>query len=226
MPCPRFLIPAIVAAALVAPAQEIPTSHEIVQYSPEQADALIREVIDQEFSPVLVDRLAVLLINRPAEVVPKLAGYIRAQYGLPEPEREERTVRTASSLVAYAGDETALRAVEELIALDRDRFTPLVQSTLNNAQSWRNPYDVAYRAIEIGNAAVRAEVERWVQSRTDSWVSQRYWAAAMVERYPSGLTDSVLESDPLVVMLEPKARDVTTNRLREESVRVREQKRQ
>jgi hypothetical protein len=128
-------------------------------------------------------------------------------------------------LVAYAGDETALRAVEELISLDRERFTPLVQSTLNNAQSWRNPYEVAYRAIGIGNATVRAEVERWVQSRTDSWVSQRYWAAAMVERYPSGLTDSVLESDPLVVILEPKAREVTMNRLREEAVRVKEQKR-
>jgi len=159
MPCHRFLIPVIIAAASVAPAQEIPTSREIVKYTQEQADALIREVIDQKFPPVLVDRLAVLLINRPADVVPRLTGHIRAQYGLPLAEREERAIRTASNLVAYAGDETALRAVEELISLDRERFTPLVQSTLNNAQSWRNPYEVAYRAIEIGNAAVRAELK-------------------------------------------------------------------
>jgi hypothetical protein len=36
----------------------------------------------------------------------------------------------------------------------------------------------------------------------------------------------VLESDPLVATLRPETRAVMTNELREESVRVREQKRQ
>ena len=224
MPCLRFILPIIVLG--VASAQQIPTSREIVQYSQEQAETLIQETIHQKFPPVLVDRLAVLLINRPAEFVPRLTAYVGSQYRLDAAAREERLISTAASLVAYTGDAAALRAVEELIALDPARFTPLVQSTLNNAQNWRNPYDIAYRAAESGGEIVRAELEKWIQSRTDSWVSQRYWAAAMNERYPGGLTETVLSSDPLAVMLKPETRAITLNKLREESVRAREQKRQ
>jgi len=210
----------------VASAQQIPTSREIVQYSPAQAEALIQETIDQKFTPVLVDRLAVLLINRPAEFVPRIAAYIGSQYRLDPSAREERLISTAASLVAYTGDESALRVVEELIALDRERFTPLVQSTLNNAQSWRNPYDVAYRAAETGGVTVRAELEKWLQSRIDSPVSRRYWAASMNERYPGGLSETVFESDPLVSMLEPESRIAVKSQLREESERVKQLKRQ
>lgn len=209
-----------------ASAQQIPTSREIVQYSPAQAEALIRETIDQKFPPVLVDRLAVLLINRPAEFVPRLAAYIGSQYQLDAAAREERLISTAASLVAYTGDESALRVVEELITLDRERFTPLVQSTLNNAQSWRNPYEVAYRASETGGEVVRGELRKWLQSRTESPISQRYWAAAMNERYPGGLSEAVLESDPLLSMLETDTKPVMKTRLREESERVRQLRRQ
>lgn len=226
MLCPKLAL----TLALLTPgylhAQQIPTSREIVQYSPAQAEALIQETIDQKFPPVLVDRLAVLLINRPAEFVPRIAAYIGSQYGLDRSSREERLISTAASLVAYTGDESALRVAEELIALDSERFTPLVQSTLNNAQSWRNPYGVAYRAAETGGEVVRGELREWLQSRTESPISQRYWAAAMNERYPGGLSEAVLESDPLVSMLDTESKALMKTRLRDESERVRQLNRQ
>jgi len=226
VPCPRLTLTLPLLVLSVSHAQQVPTSREIVQYSSAQAEALIQETIDQKFPPVLVDRLAVLIINRPAEFVPRLAAYIGSQYRLDAAVREERLISTAASLVAYTGDESALRVVEELIALDRERFTPLVQSTLNNAQSWRNPYDVAYRATEFGNEAVRAELEKWLQSRIDSPISQRYWAAAMNGRYPGGLSEAVLDSDPLVSMLDAQSRTVMKTRLRDESERAKQLKRQ
>ena len=226
MPCLRLTLTLSLLVLEDVSAQQIPTSREIVQYSPAQAEALIQETIDQKFPPVLVDRLAVLLINRPAEFVPRIAAYIGSQYQLDAAAREDRLISTAASLVAYTGDESALRVVEELIALDRARFTPLVQSTLNNAQSWRNPYDVAYRAAESGGETVRAELGKWLQSRTESPISQRYWAASMNERYPGGLTQPVLDSDPLVSMLDAESKTVMKARLRDESVRMRQLKRQ
>lgn len=226
MPCLKLTLTLSLLALGISNAQQIPTSREIVQYSPTQAEALIQETIEQKFPPALVDRLAVLLINRPAEFVPRLAAYIGSQYRLDPTAREERLILTAASLVAYTGDESALRVVEELIALDRERFTPLVQSTLDNAQSWRNPYDVAYRASETGGEVVRGELRKWLQSRTESPISQRYWAAAMNERYPGGLSEAVLESDPLVSMLDSESKVLMKTRLREESERVKQIRRQ
>jgi hypothetical protein len=188
-------------------------------------EALIGEIVATGFPPTLVDRLAVLVINRPGEVVPKLARLVRGQLTLPDAERNERTVRIVPSLIAYSGDESALPVIEELVLLDRPRFMPLIQSLLDNAQSWRNPYNLAYRAIESRDESIRAEVERWVQLRTDSWVSQRLWAESMIERYPGGLTESVLENDPLVAVLKPDLRAATKSRIREESARIKERER-
>lgn len=225
MLCPRIALSLTLLTWGIAHAQQTPTSRQIVEYSQEQAEALIQEAIDQEFPPVLVDRLAVLLINRPAEFVPRLAAFIASQYRLDAAARKERPVATAASLVAYAGHEAALRAVEELIALDQERFTPLVQSTLNCAQNWRNPYDVAYRAAENGDGVLRGELRKWLHSRTESPVSQRYWALAMNERYPGGLSEAVFERDPLVSMLETEPKTVMKTRLRYESERLKELKR-
>ncbi|MCL4841156.1 MAG: hypothetical protein KJZ79_04925 [Bryobacteraceae bacterium] len=226
MLCPRIALILTLLAWGIAHAQQIPTSRQIVEYSQAQAEALIQEAINQEFSPVLVDRLAVLLVNRPAEFVPRLAAYIASQYRIDAAVREERLFTTAASLVAYTGDAAALRAVEELIALDQERFTPLVQSTLNNAQNWRNPYDVAYRAAETGNEVIRGELRKWLQSRVESTVSHRFWAVAMNERYPGGLSEAVFERDPLVSMLETEAKTAMKTRLRDESERVKQLKRQ
>ena len=158
--------------------------------------------------------------------MPRLAAYIASQYQLEATAREERLITTAASLVAYSGDAAALRAVEELIALDQERFTPLVQSTLNNAQNWRNPYDVAYRAAQTGDEVMRGELRKWLQSRTESPVSQRYWAMAMNERYPGGLSEAVFERDPLVSMLDTEPKTVMKTRLRDEAERVKQLKRQ
>jgi hypothetical protein len=217
--CLLALLPVVCAA------QGLPASREIVQYSPEQAETMVRETIEQRFPPVLVDRVAVLVINRPEVVIPALTGYIRTQYGLAMSDRSDFGVDTASRLIAYAGHTLSVLAIEELIALDRDRFTPLVKAALDSASSWRNPYTVAYDAHELGSEAVRAEVERWVNSRINSWVSRERWAEALQLRYPAGVSEAVLDNDPLIKVIQPESAPVTRRAILDEVRQRRERQR-
>lgn len=208
--CLLALLPVVCAA------QGFPASREIVQYSPAQAETMVRETIEQGFPPVLVDRVAVLVINRPEVAIPALTGYIRTQYGLAMSDRSDFGVDTASRLIAYAGHTQSVRAIEELIALDPDRFPPLVRAVLDSASSWRNPYTVAYDAHETGSEAVRAEVERWVNSRVNSWVSRERWAEALQLRYPAGVSDAILDNDPLIKVIQPEFAPVTRRAILDE----------
>lgn len=197
------LFQGLVIMSLVASAQEPPPKHDILNSSAVQIEALMTSLISRRFPPELVDRLAVLAINRPAEIMPLLTDRIRRQYDRPTQERDEKQIEIISALIAYAGDEHSVPAIEALIDLDSSRFTPLVQSTLNNSQGWGNPYDLAYVAIRSGNPAVRNEVSKWVESRVDSTASQGYWASSLATRYPNGLTPSVIDSDPLLGLIRP-----------------------
>ncbi|WP_321476053.1 hypothetical protein [uncultured Paludibaculum sp.] len=187
---------------------------------------LLQEALSRKFPPILVDRLAVLLANRSADVIPGLAAYIQRQLSLPATDGDGRMIQLAAYLLAYAGDDNALRAIETLIGLDPVRFTPFVQMTLNNAQNWGNPFDLAYRAMETGTAAVRLEVRKWVRARATSRMSQQFWAASMKERYPNGLTAAVLENDPLLDLLEPGTKMELMGRLQDEAAHLRERDKQ
>jgi len=216
------LIHGVVIISLVGMAQESPAKHDILNYSTAQVNELITSLIKQEFPPELVDRLAVLAINRPEELIPTLTDRIRQQYARPAQERDEKQIEIISALIAYTGGEYAVPAVEALIDLDSPRFTPLVQSALNNSQGWSNPYDLAYVAVRSAHPTLRIEVSKWVESRIDSRASQIYWASSLAKRYPSSLTPQVIESDPLLGLIRPDRRTTVVDNLRKATPRSTE----
>jgi hypothetical protein len=92
-------------------------------------------------------------------------------------------VETASEMIAYAGDETSLREISKLVALDENRFGRLVERTLDNAGNWRNPFNVAYDGLSIGDGAISRRTMLWVESALASNRMRRSWAEALLDRY-------------------------------------------
>jgi hypothetical protein len=100
-------------------------------------------------------------------------------------------------MIAYAGDEQALRAVRKLMAMDESRFGPLVGRTLDNAGNWRNPFTVAYHGLALGDDSISTRIGMWAEFALASTRMQRAWAEAMLDRYGSVPDESVWDSDPI-----------------------------
>jgi hypothetical protein len=124
---------------------------------------------------------------------------------LRRPSRSERFIDLASAMVAYAGDEQALRGVSKLMAVDEARFGPLVGRTLNNAGNWRNPFTVAYQGLAFGDESLSQHIAGWAESALISNRMQRAWAEAMLERYGSVPDESAWDTDPIASRLRERA---------------------
>ena len=152
-------------------------------------------MLEQHFPENDGDRFSLLLVNRSALVIPLIESKIETELG--SSSRSERFIELASAMIAYAGDEYSVRAISKLIRIDEERFGTLVGRTLDNAGKWRNPFGVAYRALDLGDGAVARYTTAWAEAALTLNRMQRTWAEAMVVRYGKVPDESVWDTDPI-----------------------------
>jgi hypothetical protein len=175
----------------------------VLRLSDTEQRLFVNSILDASFPEDEGDKFALLLVNRSAFVVPMLES--RVEQELKQSPRSARLVELASAMIAYAGDEQSLRAVGKLIAIDENRFGPLVERTLDNAGNWRNPFDVAYRSLEMGDETISRHTATWADSALASNRMRRAWAEAMLERYGKVLGESEWSTDPIAARLKDGA---------------------
>ena len=165
--------------------------------------------------------LTILAINKSSLVLPLVEQKIEQVLRSKSPSecftdksvRPEKFVSLGADLIAYAGNDEAMRQVAKLIKLDEKRFGDLVNRTLmgtenrGNPENLGDPYIVAYHALEIGEPLVENRIYAWVQARFSEKAEdrirdlRRFWAAAMVDRYGGVPTESQWAADPFISRL-------------------------
>jgi hypothetical protein len=231
----RCLRSTIVAAGLIlAGASHLILAQEtaaewrrMLKASEAEQTAWINSDLDRGMPTVDPDAgvLTMLILNRSSVTLPLIEQKIEQVLRSPSPldcftdksVDAQKFVGVAAAMIAYAGDEQALREISKLIKIDEKQFGRMVEGALINARSYRNPFIVAYRGFEIGDPAVDSRIAPWVESQfdkaesilrqanTDSEVNQlkRWWAEAMVEKYGRVPTEMEWLTDPLVSRLKP-----------------------
>ena len=199
-----FPILAIVSFSAAMDGQDvIPPARTILDLGESEQIAFINKTIGLGFPENRADQMTMLIINRSAVALPLIES--KLEDALKSTSTPKRLVDTATEMIAYAGDEQALRAVSKLMAVDENRFGPLVGRTLDNAGNWRNPCTVAYRGLELGNEAVSRYTVAWMESALASNRMQRTWAEAMLDRYGKVPGDTEWATDPIASQLKDRA---------------------
>src|ERR1017187_8894041 len=162
-------------------AKDAETVKSILQVSEAEQVEFVKSVLEQHFPENEGDRFSLLLVNRSALVVPLIESKIEAELG--SSSRSERFIELASAMIAYAGDEPSVRAISKLIRIDESRFGPFIGRTLDNAGKWRNPFEVAYQALDLGDGTVTGYTTAWAEAALTSNRMQRTWAEAMLDKY-------------------------------------------
>ena len=171
----------------------------ILKVSEVEQIEFVRLVLNQHFPEKEGDRFSFLLINRSELVIPLLESSVENE--LRRSPRSERFIDLASAMISYAGDEQALRAINQLITIDEKRFVPLVGRTLNSAANWRNPFGVAYLGVDIGGEVMAQQIGLWADAALSSPRVQRLWAEAIIERYGRVPGEFEWSKDPLAIRL-------------------------
>jgi hypothetical protein len=178
--------------------QNIEGAKSILQLSEAEQVDFVKSVLDQHFPDAQGDRFSILLVNRTQLVVPLIESRIEEELrGTP---RSESFIDLASAMISYAGDEQALQAVNQLIQIDPKRFGAFVGRTLDSASNWRNPFDVAYRGLEMGDT-ISGEIGTWAESVLSLRKMQRFWAESMLGRYGKVPSESEWTSDPIAARM-------------------------
>jgi hypothetical protein len=201
-----WLWPLAVLASLSATmdGQEvIPPARAVLDLSEGEQIAFINRTMDLGFPEDRADQMTMLIINRSALTSPLIEA--KLEEALKSTPAPKGFVETASEMITYAGDERALRAVSKLVALDENRFGRLVGRILDNAGNWRNPFNVVYGGLEIGNEAISRHIVVWVESALASNRMQRAWAEAMLDRYGKVPGGAEWATDPIVFQLNGRA---------------------
>jgi len=195
--CSRLVLALVILSSISEPrlvfGQE--SARKILDMNePDQIDFII-STMDQGFPQDRADQMTMLIINRSALTLPLIAA--RLEMVLKSPSASTNFVDIASEMVAYAGDEQALRVVRKLIAIDEQRFGRLVARTLTNSTNWRNPFTLAYFAFGIGNDDVTRRTVAWSESALSSDRMRQLWAEAMLDRYGKAPGQPEWAQDPL-----------------------------
>jgi len=142
----------------------------------------------------------------------------------------QKFVDLAGLAIIEAGDGHSLREVSKLIKIDEKRFGHLVDRTLIEARSYRNPFIVAYQGLEIGDPAVESRIVSWAKLQLDlldnkplqrtpgppeqeavreyeDQKNRTWWAEAMVNKYGGVPSEAQWRSDPIVSRLKPAHAD-------------------
>ena len=204
MGCIRTLLPAALLASSGLYGQDVvPPARTILDLSEGEQVAFIRSTMELGFPINRADQMTMLIINRSALTLPLIEAKMEETMKAVPPQ--VAFVETASEMIAYAGDQTALSEINRLMTLDEKRFGPLVGRTLDNAGNWRNPFDVAYDGLALGNEAISRRTMQWVESALASNRMQRAWAEALLNRYGKVPGDAEWVADPIASRLSDRA---------------------
>lgn len=141
-----------------------------------------------------LDNLNLLAINRGRIVVPLLTG------------RLDRTtsadsatfVHTAADILAYSGSEIGLDALAALCQRDSTKFGYFIGRLLDYSAEHRNPYALAYHALDLRQDMVTERVAAWVEGNAERGNGYERWAQALRERSSSPNAMGTVSADPLV----------------------------
>ncbi len=195
---------ALVAACVLIPLaprgaagqQRNEPSFDIRRAADEEMKEYVLETLALGLPPSRVDTLSWLALNRSGVVVPLLAS--RLEERLEAPGDLDRTDRTMADVLAYAGDEIALHSLARLSRLRPEQFGCFVERLLDYASTRRNPFTLAYAAVEIGPGAMSDAVVRWVLSSSERRDRLEQWAQVIRQRQSDRGPVAALASDPLV----------------------------
>jgi len=211
MVCRLSLIAALLVAAPVClnsqnasgqTPSEMTSARSILHWSTGDQTEFINATIDQGFPESRADQMTMLIINRSELTIPLILAKLEA--ALSTDSDSAPFVATAVEMIAYAGDEEALRAIGRLIRIDEKRFGRLVGRTLDNAANWRNPFTLAYRAFDLADATVSRHVAQWTEQTLKDAGPKRLWAKAMLERYGRVPDESEWAKDPIASRLKDR----------------------
>lgn len=197
---PRLLNVAVLLVSLVGlVSAQVPSARAILEVSEVEQTKFVNETMDAGFPDDRADQMTMLVINRSVLVLPLIERRVEVELSSPSPSK--RLIETATEMIAYSGDDQALREVSKLVAIDDSRFGRLVGRTLDNALNFRNPFTVAYRGVEMQNEPTARKIGAWADSALSSQRMQHLWAKAMVERYGQAPGEGEWANDPLTSRL-------------------------
>ena len=197
-----FSIAALLLSPLVLTRAQIPQARMIVELTEAEQTKFVNETIAAGFPDDRADQMTMLVLNRSAIVLPLLERRVEDELRSQVPSKE--LIGTATEMIAYAGDEQALREATKLIAIDGAKFGRLVERTLDNALDFRNPFMVAYRGLNIGSEATSERIGEWADARLGAPKMQRLFAEAMLERYERIPNETAWSNDPVVSRLKSR----------------------
>src|ERR1035441_3441230 len=162
IPLAAICVASLLQVCVAQTAKDAETVKNILQVSGAEQVEFVNSVLEQHFPENEGDRFSLLLVNRSALVVPLIESKIETELG--SHSRSERFIELASAMIAYAGDEQSVRAISNLIRIDERRFGTFIGRTLDNAGKWRNPFGVAYQALDLGDSTVTGYTTTWAES--------------------------------------------------------------
>ncbi len=171
------------------------TPEEVAAVRAAIVDALDRKLLSEDR-----DELYVLAMRHSRIIVPELVARMEAALD-DQGSADGKLVARLADILAYAADELAVDALSRFCAQDEKRFGYFVERVLHYSEARRNPYTLAYHALEKGRPEMNPYVMRWVRVGLSSPHYQRLWAQALFNRHKAIPTESKLQQDPLVSRL-------------------------
>ncbi len=182
--------------------------------------ALAQSALDRGIPYEQREALRALAITHSSLILPLIEAKVEAVLKSPEqiePNvdislRPDRYIVTAMGIIAYAGDEEALKQLAKLMktaGFAKLQLQDLVSSTLGWAGERGNPFALAYRGLEMGDTDVDKPIIAWAERRlaepslNQTKDPRRQLAKAMVNRYGALPTPEQWAKDPLVSRLKP-----------------------
>jgi hypothetical protein len=180
------------------------------------------------------EAITMLVLNKSALTLPILENKIEEILRSRSPQElftnpsadPQRVAGVAAAMIAYAGDEQALREESKLMKIDEQRFGKLVDLTLFHAINRANPFTLAYKGFEIGDPAIDKRIIAWIENEFGfehgtkdpmrGVTAKRFWAEAMVDRYNGAPTPSQWATDPVA----PRLKSENDASLHEQMIRL------
>jgi hypothetical protein len=178
------------------------------------------------------DVFAMLILNKSEIALPlieqKIEEVLRSQSPLEcftdKSVDPQNFVHLAALSIMEAGNVESLRQASKLIKIDEKQFGWMVERTLIQARTYRNPFVVAYQGLAIGDPAIDSRIAAWAEVELaekrppqrnygprdpepipESAIREvrQWWAEAMADRYGGVLTERDWTEDPIVSRLQP-----------------------
>src|SRR5258708_20802 len=130
-----FLVVFTLLASSQEKSDERFSARNILDKTEAEQTTFITSTMEQGFPEDRADQMTMLIINRSAVTIPLIEAKLEEMLKSASPSKG--FIDIASEMIAYAGDEQALRAVGKLLAIDGKRFERLIGRTLDNAGNWR-----------------------------------------------------------------------------------------